>query len=154
MIKHIMSDESEILINAYRLERREIRKYSLAALAFKESRSCEFFKKLTADETLHVDMIKKRTSILSSENLNLFNMPDIFTIDLNKEVIKTLTPLEFLNFSLLEEQTAALFHHRAATMFESKELKQLFTELEAAEIAHINSIRYEIDFLKNSKNIK
>ena len=149
MIKHILNDESEILIYAYRLERREIKKYALAVSAFKESRSVETLKKLAADETIHVDMIKRKTSILTPEKLHMFNMPDIFTIELNKDILKTLTPLEFFNFSLLEEQTAALFHHRAAAFFKSEELKSLFTELEAAEIAHINTIRYEIDFLKN-----
>ncbi len=55
---HIIDSEIDLLVQAYRNEKREIHKYGLALNLFKDDqRAVEFFKKLIEDETLHIKWI-------------------------------------------------------------------------------------------------
>ncbi|HOD39343.1 MAG TPA: hypothetical protein PKL57_02190 [Candidatus Wallbacteria bacterium] len=148
MMNHIIDGEIDILFQAYRSEKKEIQKYNLALNLFKEDgRAAEFFKKLIADETLHMKWISEKIELIDAGFFQKHAQPEILTFKVNEEVSGKIKVVDMLNFSLLEEKSGALFHNFCMDTLENKNLKELFSTLLAAEIAHINSIKYEIDYL-------
>jgi|GEM_PF-4367298 len=150
-MNHIIGSEIDILVQAYRNERKEIQKYNIALNLFQTNeRSKEFFQKLIKDETLHMSWIKERIDGLDPKFMTNFFDPDILLFKLNDELTHIISVVDMLEYNLYEEKFSALFHNLASGKLTSKPLKGLFSELESAEVAHINSIRYEIDYLKKN----
>ncbi len=148
-MNYIIDGEIDLLIQAYRNEKKEVQKYSLALELFKSSeRGSEFFKKLINDEMLHMNWIRDKIKIIGADFYDKFSGPDILIYKINGEISQKIEVIDMLEFSLYEEKTGALFHNLCHKKLKTPELKELFGELEAAEIAHINSIKYEIDYLK------
>jgi len=151
MINHIIDGELDILVQAYRNEKKEIQKYNIGLKAFKDERSQDFFTKMIKDETLHMKMIRKHIEEIDTDFFKKFSDPEIIILKPNDAIKDGLKPIDFLKYSLFEEKMGAVFHYCVAKELKLKPLKDMFTELEAAEVAHINAIRYEIDYLaKNS----
>ncbi len=149
-MNHIIDSEIDILIQAYRSEKKEIQKYNLAFNLFKDDvRAAEFFTKLINDETLHMKWIREKIELIDADFFKKHSQPDILTFKVNEEIPGKILVVDMLNFSLLEEKFGALFHNFCMNKLENKNLKELFRTLEAAEVAHINSIKYEIDYLGN-----
>jgi len=151
MINHIIEGETDILVAAYRQEKREIQKYSLALHMFDDERSQEFFDKLLKDETLHLKMIRKRIEEHTPKFFEKYDDREIFEFRSCERKDGAIEPVDFLKYSLFEEKSGALFHNLLTGAVKSAPSVELFRELEAAETAHINSIKYEIDFLSKKK---
>ncbi len=146
---HIIDSEMDLLVQAFRNEKKEIHKYGLALNLFKDDeRAAEFFEKLIADETLHMKWIGEKIKILDTDFYKKFDRADILTMKINEEYAGKIQVADMLEYSLYEEKFGALFHNLCSNKLKTPELKELFRELEAAETAHINSIKYEIDYLK------
>lgn len=144
----VLDGEIDILVQAYRSEKKEIQKYTLALELFNDDeRGAEFFKKLITDETLHLKWIREKIALIDRDFFNKYNQNDILIFKVNQEHAKKIQVVDMLSYSLYEEKFGALFHGFCKETLEDKNLKELFRELEAAEIAHINSIKYEIDYL-------
>jgi rubrerythrin len=140
----------DLLVQAYRNEKKEIHKYSLALNLFKDDeRAAGFFKKLIADETLHMKWIGEKIKVLDADFYKKFDRADVLIMKVNEEYAGKIQAVDMLEYNLYEEKFGALFHKLCSNELKTPELKELFRELEAAETAHINSIKYEIDFLKN-----
>ncbi len=147
MINHIVDSELDILVQAYRNEKKEIQKYNIGLNAFADKRARDFFTKMISDETLHMKMIRKHIEEIDKNFFENFPDSEIIMLKPNEAVKDSLKPIDFLRYSLFEEKMGAVFHYCVAKELKLKPLKEMFKELEAAEVAHINAIRYEIDFL-------
>lgn len=149
----IIDGEIDILVQAYRSEKKEIQKYNLALNLFKDDeRAKDFFKKLITDETLHLKWIREKIDVVEPDFFKKYNQSDVLIYKVNDDHAKKIHVVDMLNYSLYEEKFGALFHGFCKDALDDKNLKELFRELEAAEIAHINSIKYEIDYLDKSAN--
>ena len=151
MITHIVDSELDILVQAYRNEKKEIQKYNIALNAFKDERSHDFFTQMIKDETLHMTMIRKHIEEIDKNFFKDFSDPEIIILKPNDAIKDKLKPIDFLKYSLFEEKMGAVFHYCVAKELKLKPLKDMFKELESAEVAHINSLRYEIDYLMKQK---
>jgi len=146
---HIIDSEIDLLVQAYRNEKREIHKYGLALNLFKDDqRAVEFFKKLIEDETLHIKWISEKIKVLDADFYKKIDKADILIMKINEEHTGKIQVTDILEYNLYEEKFAALFHDICSKQLKTPELKELFSSLAAAETAHINSIKYEIDYLK------
>ena len=145
---HIIDSEMDLLVQAYRNEKKEIQKYGLALNLFKDDeRAAKFFNKLIADETLHMKWIREKIEVLDADFYKKYDKADVLTMKVNEEYARKILVVDMLIYSLYEEKFGALFHGLCFNKLKTPELKELFRELEAAETAHINSIKYEIDYL-------
>jgi len=151
MINHIVDSELDILVQAYRNEKKEIQKYNIGLNAFTDERARDFFTKMISDETLHMKMIRKHIEEIDKNFFENFPDSEIIMLKPNEAVKGSLKPIDFLRYSLFEEKMGAVFHYCVAKELKLKPLKEMFKELEAAEVAHINSLRYEIDYLMKQK---
>lgn len=151
MTSNVIDDELDILVAAYRQEKREIQKYTIALKMFGDPRSAEFFEGLLKDETLHLKMIRKRLEEHTPGFFERYDDREIVELAPCARTEGRATPVDFLKYSLYEEKSGALFHSLVVSSVKARPSAELFSELEAAEVAHINSIKYEIDFLTKKK---